>query len=261
MAFLDKSGKKTYFRKKNRKMKNYLIIAAMALLTASCGSDETKKAPVTFADDNDKLSYSIGLDAGREIFSAMKMQGMDQSLNRELLVRGLEDAILENSPALSFDSAKMIIRNYFMGQQEARMQDELKKYESNKEEGAKFLAENKARAGVKTTETGLQYEVIKMGNGAKPVLGDSAVVHYTGTFINGEKFDSSVDRGEEFTFLVNFGQVIDGWVEAVQLMPIGSKFKVYLPHDLAYGESMRPGMPPYSTLIFEIEMIRIIKGS
>lgn len=241
-------------------MKKLVLICAIALFAASCGNKETKE-PVKFVDDNDKLSYSIGLDAGREIFGAMKMQGMDQSLNRVLLVRGLEDAILENSPALSFDSAKIIIRNYFMGQQEARMQDELKKYESNKAEGEKFLADNKARAGVKTTETGLQYEVIKMGNGAKPALGDSAVVHYTGTFINGEKFDSSVDRGEVFTFLVNFGQVIDGWVEAVQLMPVGSKFKVYLPHELAYGESMRPGMPPYSTLIFEIEMIKVIKGS
>lgn len=242
-------------------MKSILYGSAIAVLFAACGGGETSKEEVVFADDNDKLSYSIGLDAGREIYGAMKMQGMDTSLNRELLIRGLEDAIMENSPAISYDSAKQFIRNYFMGQQEARMSEELKKYEGNKAEGEKFLAENGARSGVKTTETGLQYEVIKMGTGPKPKLGDSAVVHYTGTFINGEKFDSSVDRGEVFTFLVTFGQVIDGWVEAVQMMPTGSKFKVYLPHALAYGESMRPGMPPYSTLIFEIEMIKVIPGS
>ncbi len=124
-------------------------------------------------------------------------------------------------------------------------------------EGDAFLAENAQREGIIVTESGLQYEVISMGTGAKPAATDKVKVHYHGTFINGEVFDSSVERGEPIEFGLN--QVIRGWTEGVQLMPVGSKFRFYIPYNLAYGEQGRGGIPPYATLIFDIELFDIVK--
>ena len=131
------------------------------------------------------------------------------------------------------------------------------KYGNSKEEGAKFLAENALREGVKVTASGLQYEVIKMGKGKKPTATDKVKVHYHGTLTNGTVFDSSVDRNEPITF--GLTQVIAGWTEALQLMPVGSKFKLYIPQELGYGSQQAGSIPPYSTLIFEVELLGIEK--
>lgn len=131
------------------------------------------------------------------------------------------------------------------------------KYGETKEQGEKFLAENKLREGVIVTESGLQYEVLKMGKGKKPAATDRVKVHYHGTLIDGTVFDSSVDRGEPIVFALN--QVIPGWTEGVQLMPVGSKFKFYIPQNLGYGERAAGSIPPYSTLIFEVELLSIEK--
>lgn len=131
------------------------------------------------------------------------------------------------------------------------------RYGNVKEEGEKFLTENALKEGVITTESGLQYEVIKMGRGKKPAATDKVKVHYHGTLIDGTVFDSSVDRGEPITFGLN--QVIKGWTEGVQLMPVGSKFKFYIPQDLGYGAQNAGSIPPYSTLIFEVELLGIEK--
>jgi FKBP-type peptidyl-prolyl cis-trans isomerase FklB len=131
------------------------------------------------------------------------------------------------------------------------------KYGNNKEEGEKFLAENALREGVITTASGLQYEVIKMGKGKKPVATDNVKVHYHGTLTNGTVFDSSVDRNEPITFVLT--QVIAGWTEGLQLMPVGSKFKFYIPQQLGYGSQQAGSIPPYSTLIFEVELLGIEK--
>ncbi len=131
------------------------------------------------------------------------------------------------------------------------------KYGDAKEEGEKFLAENALKEGITTTESGLQYEVIKMGKGKKPSATDKVKVHYHGTLINGTVFDSSVERGEPITFGLN--QVIPGWTEGVQLMPVGSKFRFYIPQELAYGSQPAGDIPPYSTLIFEVELLAIEK--
>ena len=128
-------------------------------------------------------------------------------------------------------------------------------YGDSKKEGEDFLAENTKKEGVITTESGLQYEVIKMGDGKKPTANDNVKVHYHGTFIDGTVFDSSVERGEPIVFGLN--QVISGWTEALQLMPVGSKFKLYIPSDLAYGAQQAGQIPPYSTLIFEVELLGI----
>ena len=129
------------------------------------------------------------------------------------------------------------------------------KYGTVKEDGEKFLAENALKEGVTTTESGLQYEVIKMGRGKKPAATDKVKVHYHGTLIDGTVFDSSVRRGEPATFGVT--QVIQGWVEALQLMPVGSKWKLYIPYNLAYGERGNQNIPPYSTLIFKVQVIAV----
>ena len=131
------------------------------------------------------------------------------------------------------------------------------KYGNNKEEGEKFLAESALREGVITTASGLQYEVIKMGKGKKPVATDNVKVHYHGTLTNGTVFDSSVDRNEPITF--GLTQVIAGWTEGLQLMPVGSKFKFYIPQQLGYGSQQAGSIPPYSTLIFEVELLGIEK--
>ena len=131
------------------------------------------------------------------------------------------------------------------------------KYGDSKAKGEQFLAKNALKDGVKSTDSGLQYEVIKMGKGIKPVATDRVKVHYHGTLIDGTVFDSSVDRGEPIVFGLN--QVIKGWTEGLQLMPVGSKFKFYIPQDLAYGSQQAGAIPPYSTLIFEVELLDIEK--
>ena len=131
------------------------------------------------------------------------------------------------------------------------------RYGSNKEAGERFLAENALKDGIKVTDSGLQYEVLKMGKGKKPTATDKVKVHYHGTLIDGTVFDSSVDRGEPITFGLN--QVIAGWTEGVQLMPVGSKFRFYIPQELGYGAREAGKIPPYSTLIFEVELLGIEK--
>ncbi|MCB1589512.1 MAG: FKBP-type peptidyl-prolyl cis-trans isomerase, partial [Xanthomonadales bacterium] len=128
--------------------------------------------------------------------------------------------------------------------------------EENKSKGAAFLAENKGKSGIKTTESGLQYQVLRQGNGAKPDANDRVKVHYLGTLIDGTKFDSSYDRETPAEFPLN--GVIAGWTEGLQLMPVGSKYKLFIPGDLGYGENGSGPIPPNSTLIFEVELLEIL---
>ena len=193
----------------------------------------------------DKLSYALGLSMGNNF----KSSGI-QSLDIDDFANGVK-AIYENiKPEMSYDEAKQIINEFF-----TRMQQEMT--EKNREIGEKFLVENKKRAGVITLPSGLQYEVITEGKGAKPKATDRVKCHDEGQLINGQVFDSSVKRGEPAVFGVN--QVIPGWVEALQLMPVGSKWKLYIPSDLAYGEKgAGEAIAPNSTLIFEVELLDIV---
>ena len=193
----------------------------------------------------DKLSYALGLSMGNNF----KSSGI-QSLDIDDFANGVK-AIYENiKPEMSYDEAKQIINEFF-----TRMQQEMT--EKNREIGEKFLVENKKRAGVITLPSGLQYEVITEGKGAKPKATDRVKCQYEGQLINGQVFDSSVKRGEPAVFGVN--QVIPGWVEALQLMPVGSKWKLYIPSDLAYGEKgAGEAIAPNSTLIFEVELLDIV---
>jgi FKBP-type peptidyl-prolyl cis-trans isomerase FkpA len=175
-------------------------------------------------------------------------------MNYELLRQGLINGISKSDVVMSAEDARV----YFNGTMEALQAKKLEAtYGANKAAGAAFLAENAKKAGVITTASGLQYEVISVGKGAMPVAADKVKVHYHGTLIDGTVFDSSVERGEPAEFGVN--QVIKGWVEGLQLMPVGSKYKFYIPQDLAYGAQAQGKIVPFSTLVFEVELIAIVK--
>ena len=194
----------------------------------------------------DKVSYALGLSIGNNFQSS----GIKQ-LQVADFVKGLEDVLGEKQPAISYEEAKQVINDYFMKLQQERL-------EINKQAGAEFLEINRHKAGVVELPSGLQYEVLKQGTGAKPSASDKVKCHYHGTLINGTVFDSSVQRGEPATFGVS--QVIPGWVEALQLMPVGSKWRLFIPSNLAYGEhGAGDVIEPNSTLIFDVELLDIVK--
>lgn len=193
----------------------------------------------------DKLSYALGLSMGHNFLGS----GI-KSLNVEDFAKGVEAVYKQEKPEISFDEAKKIINEFF-----SNLQDEIA--ETNKQAGKEFLAENAKRSGVVVLPSGLQYEVLAEGKGRKPKVSDKVQCHYHGTLIDGQVFDSSIQRGTPAVFGVN--QVIPGWVEALQLMPEGSRWKLYIPSDLAYGEQGAGGsIPANATLIFEVELIKIL---
>ena len=194
----------------------------------------------------DKFSYAIGLGIGQNLLS-MGAQG----INVEDFAQAIADVLNRKETAISHNEARDIV-NQYSAELEAKMNAE------NIEKGKAFLAENAKREGVVTLPSGLQYEVITEGTGIKPSANDQVKCHYEGTLIDGTLFDSSVKRGQPAVFGVS--QVIKGWVEALQLMPEGSKWKLYIPSELGYGSQQAGEMiPPYSTLIFEVELIKVIK--
>ena len=200
----------------------------------------------------DKISYALGMSMGNNF----KASGIN-----EIDVTDFADgvaAVFSGAKAkMTYDEAKEVIRQYFT-EMEARQQAEAAKLgEINAKAGKEFLAENSKRAEVKTTATGLQYEVIKEGDGAQPAATDQVEVHYTGKLIDGTVFDSSEERGVPATFGVT--QVIPGWVEALQLMKAGSRWRLYIPSDLAYGPNGAGGIiGPNVTLIFDVELLKVI---
>lgn len=200
----------------------------------------------------DKISYALGMSMGNNF----KASGIN-----EIDVTDFADgvaAVFSGAKAkMTYDEAKEVIRQYFT-EMEARQQAEAAKLgEINAKAGKEFLAENGKRAEVKTTATGLQYEVIKEGDGAQPAATDQVEVHYTGKLIDGTVFDSSEERGVPATFGVT--QVIPGWVEALQLMKAGSRWRLYIPSDLAYGPNGAGGIiGPNATLIFDVELLKVI---
>ncbi len=193
----------------------------------------------------EKVSYALGLSLGNNLSES----GLT-SLDYDKLAQGIKDVLEHNQPEISLQEAQSILQKFFQELQ-------TKANEKNIEAGKKFLAENAQRPEVKTTASGLQYEIIKEGNGKKPTASDTVKVHYEGTLIDGTVFDSSVRRGEPATFGVT--QVIAGWVEALQLMTVGSKWKLFIPSELAYGaHGAGQSIAPHSTLIFEVELLDIV---
>ena len=235
-----------------------VTLCLLALLMVSVATAQTKKPtkqtqpPTTTQVKSqtttkmDSVSYSLGVLVAQNL----KQQGLD-AVDATSFANGFEAALKGDSLKIDVNTANETVQQYMQAQQS-------KKFEKNISEGKKFLEENAKRPGVTTLPSGLQYEVLKAGTGPKPTADDQVTVHYTGTLLDGTVFDSSVERGEPATFGVT--QVIPGWVEALQLMPVGSKWKLYIPYDLAYGErAAGPTIGPYSTLIFEVELLEINK--
>ena len=193
----------------------------------------------------DKVSYALGLGIGRQL-SEMGAN----SLNIDDFAQAIKDVITGAQLQLSDVEAQTLVQNFFQEKQKQQSAGAI-------EEGEKFLAENAAKEGVVTLSSGLQQQVIKEGNGKRPKATDQVKCHYEGTLINGQMFDSSIKRGEPATFPLN--QVIAGWTEGLQLMQEGSKYRFFIPYNLGYGERGAGNtIPPYSTLIFDVELIEVI---
>ena len=195
--------------------------------------------------DLDKISYALGMNMG----NSFRASGIKE-LNIKNFTQAIEDVLTGNSLEISYDEAKQLMNDFF-----AKLQEE--KLFLNKKAGEEFLRINKERPGVETTASGIQYEVLKDGTGEKPKATDNVKVHYEGKLIDGQIFDSSIQRGEPASFGLN--QVIPGWTEALQLMPVGSKYRIYIPSELAYGERGAGEMiEPNSTLVFDVELLDIV---
>ncbi|MEZ0541563.1 FKBP-type peptidyl-prolyl cis-trans isomerase [Fibrella arboris] len=226
---------------------------AMPVKSVKAKAEPANARKSLVANSQDSLSYSVGYS----IAQSMKQQGLT-SVNTNILAKGIEDALKNQPLQIAEPQMQQIMMNYMQKQYAARNAEAGKAAEGNKKIGAAFLAENKAKPGVQTTASGLQYIVEKEGTGAKPVATDRVKVHYTGKLIDGKVFDSSVERGQPAEFGVT--EVIKGWTEVLQLMPIGSKWKVFIPSDIAYGDRGTGDIGPGSTLIFDIELLDIVKN-
>ena len=226
-----------------------LRLIAVALFVLVAGSAAAQETP-TLKDQKEKISYIIGMDIGTNF----KRQSID--IDPDILGRGIKDGLSGAKPLLSEQEAKEVLAAFEKVMKGKQEESRKAIGEKNKKEGEVFLAENKAKEGVKTTPSGLQYKVIKPGTGKKPQATDTVTVNYRGTLIDGAEFDSSYRRGKPATFPVS--GVIPGWTEALQLMEEGAKWQIIIPSKLAYGEQGAGQMiGPNATLIFEVELISI----
>ena len=198
----------------------------------------------------DKVSYAIGADL------ANKLKASSIDVDTAVMTRALKDVLNGGKSAMSDDEVRATLTDLTKDLQEKRDAQNKEKVDKNHKDGQDFLAANKSKEGVVTLPSGLQYKILKAGDGPKPTAMDSVVCNYKGTLIDGKEFDSSYKRGQPATFPV--GQVIKGWTEALQLMPVGSKWELYIPSELAYGDRQAgPDIAPGSTLIFEVELMSI----
>jgi FKBP-type peptidyl-prolyl cis-trans isomerase FklB len=219
-------------------------------------------SPIVLKNQKDKLSYALGMNMGTNLQSNLHRDAIEVDSN--LVVQGMKDAMAGGKLLMTEAEARAALtelqKDLMAKQREAMAKQEEKMKaaaEPNKKEGEAFLTTNKAKEGVVTLPSGLQYKILSEGNGPKPTGSDTVVCNYRGTLINGTEFDSSSKHGGPATFQV--GRVIKGWTEALQLMSVGSKWQLFIPSDLAYGENGTPGgdIGPNSTLIFEVELISI----
>lgn len=241
-------------------MKKYLILALVLSVAVAAGAKEkknrkSKNQPVAevvqlpvLVNGVDSMSYALGVNIATDLSNNLNtLPG--GVYNKELFLKAFNDVMKGDSVVMMNEDAQAFLQTFFAAAQE-------KQTIEKQSEGEKFLTENKKNPAVQVTESGLQYVVLTEGTGPKPVATDKVKVHYEGTLLDGTKFDSSYDRGEPIEFPLN--QVIKGWTEGVQLMPVGSTYKFFIPYDLAYGEQGAGGViPPFATLIFTIELLDI----
>lgn len=237
-----------------RKSILFLTTAILAFTFSSCDQKSTSGvvADVELTNELDSVSYALGTNVGSQI----KSMGVTE-WNNDAFYKAFVDAMAGEELLIDPMNAGQTLDNYFRNLQQKQMEEMQAGAGDNLAEGLAFLETNKDKKGVVETPSGLQYEVMTMGTGPKPEATDMVSVHYHGTLLDGTVFDSSVERGQPAEFQLN--QVIPGWTEGVQLMPVGSKFKFFIPSELAYGENPRPGgsIGPNMVLIFEIELLEI----
>jgi FKBP-type peptidyl-prolyl cis-trans isomerase FklB len=222
------------------------ILISLILLSSVCYADEK----LELKEQKDKESYSLGYQFGQNL----KSQGVD--INLDIYTSGIRDALGGKDSLMSQEEIRATIEELQKRVMAARQKELKEKGEMNLAEGKAFLEGNKRKEGIKTLPSGLQYKVLVEGSGKTPKATDTVTVHYRGTLINGSEFDSSYKKGQPSTFQVN--GVIRGWSEALQLMKVGSKWQLFIPSELAYGERAVGGqIPPHSTLIFEVELISV----
>ena len=197
----------------------------------------------------DSVSYSLGINIAKSFETEFS------EINLEQFIQGINDKHSKEELKISEAETQQIVQSYFMKKQVGQQEKAKTEMTPKIKEGEEFLEKNGKKEGITTTASGLQYEIITQGTGSKPGLTDEVETHYHGTLLDGTVFDSSVDRGQSISFPVN--GVIKGWTEALQLMSVGSKWKLYIPYNLAYGERGTGPIGPYSTLIFEVELISI----
>ena len=230
-----------------------LILILLLTPCASFGQNDNNSSKIESKNltELEKFSYSYGVLGA----SGAKAQGVE-SMDYQILARAFKDVLEGNKLELSQDESNQFLKTYFAKLTEKNKEANEEKATIIAAEGVAFLEENSKKKGITTTESGLQYEVLTKGNGASPTKDDKVIVHYTGTLIDGTVFDSSVDRGEPAIFGVT--QVIKGWTEALQLMSVGDKFRLFIPSDLAFGQKGSGAViAPNSTLIFEVELLKI----
>ena len=200
----------------------------------------------------DKLSYALGLGIGQQL----AQMGADH-ISAEDFAAAIKDVLAGNELKVSHREAQMIVQDYFTKQEQKLQAERAEKGKAHKEAGEKYLAENAKKDGIVTLPSGLQYQVLKEGNGKKPSAKDTVKCHYEGTLIDGTIFDSSYQRGEPATFPLQ--QVIAGWTEGLQLMQEGAKYRFFIPYRLAYGEGgAGASIPPFAALIFDVELIQVV---
>lgn len=226
-------------------IKSITIIALALVVLASCSGSKSAQIPGITKEFSDSVSYAVGASLG-----SMVMQAEFGELNMKELHKAIDDVLAEKTLKIDMANANDIITRYLVKKQEAAGIE-------NTEKGLKFLEENKTKEGVITLESGLQYKILAEGNGVTPAAEDTVEVHYKGTLIDGTEFDSSHTRGESATLVLN--QFIPGWVEGVQKVSEGGKIELYIPAELAYGNQKMGTIEPGSTLIFEVELIKVKK--
>jgi FKBP-type peptidyl-prolyl cis-trans isomerase len=220
------------------------------------GTAAKSTAPPPLTTRKEKFSYALGMYLGSGHAQMLKQQSVE--FDPKLVAQGVQDSMSGAKTRLSEDEEKAVLTEVQTELQKQQQEKTQQLAVANKAEGETFLTTNKGKEGVVTLPSGLQYKIVTPGTGAKPAATDSVVCNYRGTLINGTEFDSSYKRGQPATFPV--GRVIKGWTEALQLMPVGSKWQLFIPSDLAYGEHPDPrsGIAPNATLIFEVELLSIV---
>lgn len=236
------------------KIKQLTAVTLIGLATTFSCVEPTKELKIE--TESQKVAYGLGITIAKDI----QNNKLDSILETQYILEGLKHALdTTGSTLISETEAQAALNEFFQKLNDDRKKTELKKFEKNIEAGNKYMEEYKKDEKVQVTESGLQYKILQNGRGEKPTVNDVVKVHYKGSLIDGRVFDSSYDRGEPVEFGVT--QVISGWTEALQLMTVGSKWEIVIPQELAYGENPRPNgmIEPYSTLVFEVELLEIIK--